>query len=208
MINSCFARPLDIGVSWNKIRVALRFSMTDPGASIGGLSFGVGLCDGQTNILGDATTDHFVGALVNANTWTRGAGPPVTFYPANVLGAKRVSTTLTTTTTMHTPASGMIAADPATGYRVLFFVDITKGSPNFTIGGFVHQSASPSDVSYDTFRLQAEAASPSLTDHLAMVDRTIAVDEATDGFLDSVNIWWSSSAGLIEISDTAIVRLS
>jgi len=36
----------------------------------------------------------------------------------------------------------------------------------------------------------------------------VAVDEATDGYLDSVNIAWDRSVPKMEISDLAVVRFS
>ena len=38
--------------------------------------------------------------------------------------------------------------------------------------------------------------------------RTLAVSEATDGYLDMVNLSWDRSSPKIEICDLAIVRLS
>ena len=222
MGRSTLRRKLSVGTSWTKLRVGLRLCIEDTGGNV--LStpqFAVGLCSGTTNPFNDgsAITTHWVGAITAGASWTRasnafGVGYGVTW----LVPAKRIGMTFTYGTALsagifNSAALGF-AADANGVNRGLFFVDITKGNPNFTFNGFIRAStvgaAAPADrdVSYDEFIEQLELPVPSITGHQDGTARTMAVDEATHGYLDTVNIFWNRSTPRFEISDIAAVRLA
>lgn len=171
--------------------------------------FFVGVCSGIVNLFGDASTTHALGAWTVESIWGRGTSP--TRY---VLGTnpswhaiKRVG--VTDSTTGISVGGTHILADPASGGRGLQFVDITKGSPNFTIGVFQRtNSAGGIDVSLNDLLTQMEASTPSLTDHSFLNTTTLAVDEGADGSFNAVNVHWNRTSPEIEISDVAIARLA
>lgn len=204
MVNSQFARTLTIGTTWNVIRVGLRLHMGTTGADLTGTPrFFVGLSKGTTNIFGDSTTDHAVGMVSAAATWTNGG----TYYYDGSLfkPAKRVSTTLTVGTTF---GQSVIASPATSANRCLCFIDITKGSPNFSFKHFCQATATTTDVSVATFMAQMEASTPSLAQHTYYGPQTLAVDESVDGYLDSVCVAWDRAALAIEICDLAVTRFS
>lgn len=209
--NSNFARLVPIGTSWNSVRVAIRYAGNNTGANIAGTPrLAVGLCAGTSNIFLDASTTHWVGALTNLATWTwhAASGGNMAYYGANWAAAKKIGSTITIGGTMSTCS---ITADATTTTRRFMFVDIIKGSPNYTINGFypagVNVAAAP-DVLYTDWLSQFDVASPSFTNHTYNSGTTLAVDEATDGTLNAVNVAWNQLTPTIEICDVAVLRLS
>ena len=204
--NASVARLLSYGTDWTTLRIGLRWTIGNTGADLtGSPHLAVGLCSGTTQIYGDALTTHFVGVLSNQAAWTYSPSSPVysavgggPFYPA-----KRIGSVLTLGT-LITPY-WRIDADP-TAARSLFFVDITKGTPNFSFRLFAHESSS-ADVSLDTFLQKMQEATPSLANHAYTNAFTLAVSE-TDGALNAVNVYWDRATPALEISDLAVARLA
>lgn len=206
--NSQLARTLFIGTTWTKIRIGLRLSFaSDTGSNLASGKMFIGACSGLANLIGDATTTNWVGfgpaVYATGETFTRAAGPPPS-YSASFFIARRVGTTYTS----GAGAAGHIMADPVTGYRSLFFVDITKGSPNYTLQQFRRSvNTTPADVTLTEFLAQMEAAVPALGQHALASSGTLACDEGAGSF-DSVNVSWSITTPGLEISDFAVARLS
>lgn len=205
-----FARPLDFGTSWNSIRIGLRYCMTDSGANITGTPrFAIGVCSGTTNILGDASPTNWVGGITNAGTWTRFAGPnPTYYYPggggANFYPAESHGGALTIGGTQL--GTFLIGAQPADGYRNMLFVQITKGSPNYTLGMF-YNSTSVVDVSSEQFYTTIEASVPAFSGYSNATPRTIAASEGPGAF-NALNIWWNQDVANMEFCDIAVVRIT
>lgn len=208
------ARYIDIGNSWTRIRIGTRISIVDPGAGIGGtpkLYIGV-LSNPSAGMLNGPLTNntsHYVGFQSVNSTWTRTVGPPVSFAPSSGVAAcicKKIGST-TTTNTLNTFGSCI----PATPRRMQFMVEITKGSPNFTIACLSPASGSlGSDMAdYNTLK-GAMSFEPfaNLTTYFngilggatATASNTLAVSEA-DGILNSICVGWSLAAPLVYVSD-------
>jgi len=211
LANSHFARPHGVA-TWNKLRIALRLSSTDTGAVIGGTpEFAVGLCAGTTNIYGDATTDHFAGLHTHGSQFDRGTVGGVPYYASTgstVRPIKKVVSTVTTGTDIAVTAVVVLGDAASAFHRVLLFVDITKGSPNYTFSLFWFTAGGLVDASASDFAIQAASASPTFSQHQMSTGQTLAVDEATNGTLNCVNLLWDKATPQIEISDLAVVRLS
>lgn len=207
-VNSNWARPwpLSIGTSWTKLRVGVRVIMDNTGANLVSTPrFAMGVCSGSTNLLFDATTTHFLGWQQSAATMTFAAGPPIR-YSFDTAGLKRVGSTSTFTATM---AVGFIlCADPTTANRAMFFCDITKGSPNYTLDSFGRTGTAAGDVTLADFLATVPLAVPAFANHGASASRTIAVDEGVDGTFDHMLVGWDRTTPVLEICDIAVVRLS
>jgi hypothetical protein len=203
--NGQFARKLSIGSNWTRLRLGIRFGMTDLGvAPTGTPRFAAGFCSGLSNLFGDATTDNWVGIISNTATWAYAAAD---HYGSVVFGAaKRVGSTLT----VGSNAAGSVsigAVSASTGVqRALFFVDITKGSPNYTVQAFT-AGGTPPDSTIAQFLAQLESSTPSLSGYTWNTSTTIAADESTGGF-DSINVSWDRSSFNAEISDVGVCRFS
>lgn len=207
--NSRFVRELPIGTTWNKLRIAFRWDIRSTGVNVVGTPrFAVGLCSGSTNVMGDATTTHYIGMRSGAATWTFAAGRYA--FGANCwFPIKKVGTTVTQGTShTATNTSAGNGAAAATADRTVFFVDITKGSPNYTFNVFNSTEPNVADVSETVFLAQAEIEAAVLANHAFRTAQTVAVDEGTDGALDHINFHWNRTLPELEISDIALVRFS
>lgn len=187
---------------WTRLRVGVRIKPSDSGANLTGTPrFGLGLCAGSSNILGDATPDHFVGIITNDATWTRSTSQ--TRYTVNPVDiAKNVDGVLTTGSSISTTLV------LTTGFWKLLLVDITKGSPNFTVNMVLFPNAnSTTDASEANFLAKMMDDVPAFTNHTAGSAQTIAVNEGTDGTLDHVNFWWDNATAM-NLADIAVRRFS
>jgi hypothetical protein len=202
------SRLLSIGNDWSKLRLAMRLQPRDSGAQIAGTPrFAAGVCSGTAAPWnnGSAATTHFVGLLTNSATWTRVAGPPPYYSIDEIHPCKRVGTTQTVGASSAALARWF--SNPEITTNSLYFVDITKGSPDFTLRGFTRINTTASSFSQADFLAAAIVESPTVAQHSFGTARTLAVDEA-DGALNAVNLAWDRPTGLIEISDLVIVRFA
>lgn len=203
MTNARFARvPIpSIFTGWTTLRVACYLLPNSSGANITGTPrFGVGLCAGSTNILGDTTTDHFAGALSTGATWTFAAAP-ARYAMGTVQPSTRIGTTIVSGTTLASP----ILHTTALG---LFFVDITVGSPNYSLRLFAcTNNAAPTPTLAD-FLAQSVAGTPAFTGHVFAAAQTVAVDEATNGTFDHACVWWNQTNPTMDIAAWRVYRVA
>lgn len=204
MANGTFARLVSIGTSWNTIRVGIRLHMDDNGGALASTPrFAIGFSAGTANQFGDSSTTHFVGVVSTSTSWAY----QTTFHNAtNFAPAKRVSTTLTTGTTLI--ANGAINIGLTLANRGLIFCDVTKGNPNYTMNLFIPSNTTGADISSTTFLSQMELTTPSLGSYTYTAGQTLAVNEGTDGTLTAANISWDRTFPSIEICDLAVAILS
>lgn len=203
--NSQFARPLPFGTTWNELRIGIRVHMRDTGANLASTPrFWLGACSGSTNLIGDASTDNFVGMVSNTTSWVRTA----TEYQAVAYhAAKRVGTTTTIGSSIGGGTDIGNGAALNTADRVIMVVQILKGSPNYSVRNFTWTTGAVADQSLITFLAQMELVTPALTGHTFQAYQTIAADE-TGGSFDHLNISWDRTTPEIEICDLAVARFS
>lgn len=211
LANSNFARPFTIASGWTTLRIALRMIANNNGANITGTPrFYVGLCSGSSNIIMDATTTHWAGAIQNAATLTYAAGPPARYTGTVVRPAKRVAAVLTVGgSDIHSAGTAGYHCDPTQAQRFLFFCDITVGSPNYTFNVYTLISPTVSgDITLTQFNDLCQLTLPVVGNHGFGSARTLAVDPGADGALNHVNIGWDRSVPTLEICDIALVKLA
>jgi hypothetical protein len=212
--NSNYARKWTalLGTTWTKIRIACRATIVDSGANAGSTPiFAIGICSGTTQIFQDATCHHWLGVVSQLTTWTRNAGPPVFYVPGGAsyynAGKKVASGALSGLNVITNFASTLF--DSTTANRSVFCIDITKGSPNFTITtAAARNNNTPGDIDLPTYQAQIETASPSFANHTNYAGVTVAIDEVANGYFDSVAFAWDHTTPAIELSDITIVRLA
>lgn len=211
MSNSYFARGFTVSSAWTTLRLAFRYCFTDLGSNPGSTpQFAFGFCSGTTNIFGDATTDHFVGWKTTHVTWIRDVASFFAYYDNDGVGIsvqpfKRIGTTDTNGSGIQSPNRLTLGI---TTTRNVMYCDLVKGSPNYTLKLFARNTWTYADVSKATFDAQALLVSPTVANHGQLTDRTLAVDEATNGTLNCVNFSWDRTDFLLEISDISVVRLA
>ncbi len=195
-----------------RVLFTIPFTIPNNPSILPGPLFAVGLCHGTSNILGDATTDHFVG-VVSDGDWASEFSEYL--YDFIVFkGAVKIGTSTTLSTPLNSAGlngqfgQGTNAAWTPTPQN--FFVDITKGSPNFTINTFyISNGQSVGIQSAALFLSDVVLATPAQTGQaFGASPASMAVNEATNGILDTVNVSWNRTDFWPEICDLAVVVLS
>jgi len=231
MFNATWARSVNLPGGWNRVRVGMRFHMTDAGNLTGQPTFAIGLCSGTANQYGDATTTHFVGMVIEVNpaaTWSSGT----TTYNLGTTGScwfprVRIGTSNTTGTALIGSTGYCFAinkrAATSTADRQLHFVDIIKGSPNYTfhapfsIWDTAAGCSDPvfcGDVSAFNFLNYMGQNDPAPTESASYHANpgtsgpTLAVDEGANGVLNAVNLYWNRVDAAVEVCDVAVAILA
>lgn len=204
--NEQYARLLDIGSTWNDIKIAALVAIDPDGVSnITSASLVLGVCSGKTAPFGAASTTNFIGLRIGAPstlTYQAGSGNPYwnNSGSGQVHTVRKVATTLTSAA--HANISrGLPTSTGAVKRRWPVMVRIVKGSPNYTVYAWVPQGA-PSDPSIDfSYTDFVEALEdPTLVNDinvngivLEASNAALACDESAGGF-DAVNLYWNKLA--------------
>lgn len=215
---SSVMRRLGFGTSWSQLRVGVRVRACSGASPIpygDGLTprFGVGLCASTGAVFTrNMVAGHWVGIITTGASWavTIQGSDEYSLGFVTSAPAKKVDGTLTVGTNFaNTPSVGG-GEEPTTTFTfpVLYFVDITKGSPNYSMKLFsIGNPANGGGQSRAQFLEQMVLPTPALVNYLYSTAQTIAVDESADGTLDSINIFNELPVEL-EILDLGLVRLS
>jgi hypothetical protein len=203
---SQFGRAHGYGDNWNTLRVALLFAVEDTGANLTGSLLRVGLCKGTNNMPGDATTDNSYGIKYQA-TWNRANGTYYEMATSVPWAFSRVAAVETTSATNIATANICFVNH----CRECLFLDIIKGSPNYTFKAFV-STATTGDVTPAVFLAQAPSNPPAIGipahTYLSPTGTALAIDTGTNGILDTVYVGWNLLTPRLFISNLAVVKLA
>jgi len=190
-------RPMVYLDDWTTIRIGLQLSFNGTASNITStpvLAFGV--CSGNTNVMAAGTATHVVGWRNTKATLTYAAGPPSTLVgsTAAMQFFKKIGTTFSVVngSSMVSPYSN------TTSVRSGLWMDITKGSPNysFRIASPSNAAAAQSDLTDAQFLSIMELSTLAdiatvRSDHVvSSIASVLAVDEATNGLLDHLFVYW------------------
>jgi len=135
--NEEWVRTLAVGSTWSHIRIGVLYQLIGTVTTAGGTGFFIGMCSGTSNPFGAATTTNAVGLeVINALGFVANSGNPYyQFGSSNGQVCKKVVSTITTNVTnvFDSVDGGVPTNLGATLRRGLLYVDIVKGSPNYTI---------------------------------------------------------------------------
>jgi hypothetical protein len=121
---------------------------------------------------------------------------------------KKVATTITDGTVLNTSWRLPNGAAVPSADRGVFFVDVNKGSPNYTFDIFkLSSGAALVDISRTTFLEQMEVAAPSITNYATGTTAGLALDESAGRF-DHLILFWDRTTPEFEICDIAVSRLA
>lgn len=222
LANAQAARVIDIGTNWTRIRIGIRGALNDSGASIAGTpriyigmlsSPSAGLANGPLT----GSTSHFVGLVQGSATLTRNASPlAYSGVWANGSYAKKVGATITAIGGGN--VTGWLSANPST-YRNIVAAEILKGSPNFTINIIAPNLSTVHDVSLANFISAMEVSTiTAMGTYLngiyggiynsSSLSGSLAVSEATNGFLDAVCVAWDKNSPVLNISDVIWAKMA
>jgi len=216
------SRPMSIGTDWTKIRVGIRYAFnlgTYTGSLSGTPRFGFGICaNAQYEIFSYTNVSHMFGILSNATTMTPGLSGSeyaITVGGGGILLADKVGSTITTGSGSLS-AGTALSASPQDG-RSCLWLQIQKGSPNFTCDMCYPGSAAPAviDLSESEFFLGMEtdpgsipALSGNFSGYQSRTAIAHALDEAANGYFNGVWIDWNRTTWSVEVSDVAVYKVS
>lgn len=203
-------RPIYLA-TWTKVRFAIRFSF-DGSANITGtpLLF-MGMCGGVVN--GYANTyANALGFASISSTWTL-AGTPAYYGNPLFKARKRLDTTNIDGSNNF---SAYLGAAPAS-IRNALVVEITKGSPNFTLNAVCPTTTAGAQTDISELQLVNMMEAATMAGAAAVVSGygeagasnfSVAMDEAANGYLDCFDIYWDRSTVPLEISNIYHRRIS
>lgn len=215
LANEEYVRTLAIGTNWTKLRLGLLAAVTPDGTSnLNGVQLVWGLCSGKTNPFGASSTTNFLGMKYGITSggdlWSYVANAGNPYFATERLFLKKVGGTITTAS----PAAGEVhrvaTNTGALPRRSVQFLDITKGSPNFTVTQWGITLGSMSKDFTPAHLLDGLGQAGTITvngESMNTMPATIAFSEVA-GALDSVDIFWNKSAFPIEIHAVAAYRLA
>lgn len=204
MLHSNWARPITIPSGWNHIRFGIVHTVQDTGANLANSpTFAAGFCHGTSAILGDAAAAHTLALQTNQATWTHGTSD---YNTINIQPLVIVAGSVTTGSPIFV-SNSRISHDPT--IRKAWLIDVTKGSPNYTINLTAANSTGiGADIPIATFLNQMPVASPSFDSEAAGSAQTLAVNEATNGLFNAINVFWDRSDAALNIAAIAVALLS
>lgn len=206
--NALAARSVSLG-TWNVVRVGVLWAVRQDSLGSISPSFALGLCSGTSNVYGDATTTHFVGVTSSGGTWDYDGGAGNGFgYNGIIRPSKKVGVTQSNGTNLVTNHAIYFRTDSATNLRRVTFVEITKGSPNYSFKLFYSNDGALNDYSVTNLKTVMETTSPSLTNHLFSSAQTLAVDEGADGTLNAAQFYWNLSTSNLEADAFMVAKIS
>lgn len=200
MPNSSWGRPIVLPSTWSKVRFGMRMHCVG-NVAVTGLNAAFGFCSGTTALPGDFNTTNFVGMGYNAVSGGGAGQIDAFFQPMTKVG--------TTTTFGANLLHGFLPQNVANTFDTeLLFVDITKGSPNYSINIFgptTNGGVNPATAA--DFLTQVVQATPAFGFHSYSAAGTIAASEVAGAF-NAVTAWWGSALTVFEITDHAVVLLA
>lgn len=207
MTSAEFLRTLNVGSNWGRIRVGILFGLSAVGYNAGYTgSIILGLSSGKAFGYNSLSTTNFIGANAIASTALGTVygryGPPYYFQCYGNCVLKRVGNTTTIG-----PTGGGYAYNAGAvtnqSQRCAFYLDITKGSPNYTVTTYI-----PAWWYNDpgTFINGVNSFGTPGNTGVSVNAQPFAVDESAGGF-DTFSLYCGFSNPVVHVWYVAIARL-
>jgi hypothetical protein len=215
--NEEWVRQLAIGSTWSYIRIGILFQLTGTANTSSG-GFSIGVCSGTSAPFGNTSCQNFVGIEIIAGlNWT--ANAPFPYYSltaSNAFACKKIGSSITTYGSNLADSVGMcFPTSSGTARRGLIYVDITKGSPNYTVGMMMTTNTYASH-DYTVAELLSGMTPPfsntfSVGGTVLLYGNgavtTVATDETLGGF-DTVDIYSNELNNPFNIFEVAVEKLA
>ena len=205
---SQFGRTHGYGDSWTTLRVALNFNVEDSGSDINGMVFRAGLCSGTVNMPADATTANSYGIKVVSVL----AAPFSRIFSTYPYYQNAVLTAFSRVGVVETTASTNIVTgwhwSTVGNTRSMLFIDIIKGSPNYTFKVFRRAGYAATDSTPAAFLATVTQPAPVYDTHLysSPTGTALPINTGANGILDTVYVGWNLVAPRLFIGDLAVLK--
>lgn len=224
-----FMRPLPMGTNWQSLRVGIRFCANDTArqsmlsATLQGLGVGIaiGVCQGTTTrYLDDTITDWIGGGYTGTASGGAGYFTGYGAYTAGTPGywsmngsrpsaVRKTGASLTfgSDTSVQWFLTGSGGGGAYNGQFLSgLYVDIAKGSPNYTVTVYYAGSAANAQVNITNAVFLANMETTAAPSNTSSTAKTIAYSGA--GLFDALSIVSNRSWPHIEIDGIAAVRFT
>ena len=217
--NAHCARVLQVGTDWTTLRMGFRFTFADSGGNLTAPNLKFGLLASPAGDLANgaltSSTSHFLGLSYVSNA-TRNTSPTRYTAGANWSMVRRIGST-NNSGTGSPGAVGNYSATPE--QRCCLIIQATKGSPNFTSNGITPISTAVPDVSLTLLQSameQTTMANAETTLNAALGGThydlagnvTHAIDEAANGYFNSIYLGWAFTVPKIQVSDIVFAKIA
>jgi hypothetical protein len=181
------------------MRIGIHFGPRGYGVSLSGVAFILGMCSGKTNPYNAGSTTNFVGVTWAGSGAVTGPlttyyGPPFYIYSNGHSLLKRVGST--TTLLGVTYSSPIYMALTAQNQQGMLFLDITKGSPNYTFSTYFSSFTGVSTASFWQAFTTDSVPPPGCS--TGINGGSVAFDESA-GALDTFDLYWNQSAMVLDV---------
>ncbi len=225
-----YLRKLTIGNTWNVLRIGVMVAITPDGTNnLTSPKLLVGVCSANATFANTAgytaaSTTNYIGADFYARgdtgaavtaTYNAGGGNPYFYASDGTYGVptatrRRVAAVETVSVIGGNSQRRIAVAGTATVVRrTAMYVDITKGSPNYTVDTWGAIDISGTDYSYTHFQLGFETTTPVLNGvtFSKQAGTAIACSEVA-GIFDTISVHWNRSSFPMEVYAIGARRIS
>lgn len=223
LANEEYLRQLSIGSNWTKLRIGMVCALTPNGANnLLGCRLVLGLCSAASpfaNTLGyaSATTGNSIGCdfIIKSSgaddygdfIFNAGSGNP--YFTGTFMAARRRYGSTATFAAFASSNQAIAATTGALQRRSLIYLDITKGSPNYTVKPFVLTSvqAKGDFATADFLDGLEQSGTPVVNGQTlnTIAALTPACDE-TAGAFNTLDLYWNRAAYALEVYALAVYR--
>jgi len=197
--NGLIVRGVDIlNGNWNSVRIGMRLSLEDTGATLTDANITVGLCRGNTNVFGDATITHWAGFNITANfdDWPRSVAPIK--YASQWCSVLAIGNSVTYANGAGELENSDVAYIFADGASVAaYFCDITANTPGVNHSLNIYRpTGSVANITQAAFDAAILKNAPGLAGYGYGAAQTLAINLGTYGQFDHVTIHWDKPTAL------------
>ncbi|MBI1178319.1 hypothetical protein GC207_12860 [bacterium] len=215
LANEEWVRTLAIGSNWTKLRLGVLLSVTpDDVNNLNGVQLVFGLCAGKTNPYGAASTTNFLGMKFGGTTggdlWTYKANSGNPYFGTERIFIKKTAATVIGLSSAAGEVHRVNTNNGTLQRRGVQFLDIAKGTPNFTVTQWAITLGSMAKDFSAAHLLDGLEQSGSISvngETMNSMPLAIPFDE-TAGALDTVDVFWNKSAFPLEVHAIAAYRLA
>lgn len=217
--NAEISRPFSFEGGWTKIRVGVLIGLTTGSRDTisSQAFFAVGISSGKEAFGSTGTPRHYICAWQGTTTPTYASGSTTTYYSTyqNLYAAVGSSGSYIYSSIINSGQYLRISTNEADKGCVPFFVDITKGDPNYTVKAFYNNNVANNTgyVTEEQLLREMQATTPSYNNTteasiVATAEGSVPVSEASGSF-DHAFVMWGREAPnpSLVVSAIAVARL-
>lgn len=200
-------RPISLANDWTTLAFGVQINIEAAAAiSLGATGFGIGLSNNQPFM--QPSTSNFVGVRIGDNT-TDLADTSGYFVWNNMDIVTKVGETITVEST---PADDIFIPLNGTADKRANLVIIVTKDTNYTVSVVFPDANTFTDTSEANFLAALETLSRASmisdfgTGYAYVEDTGVAVDEGTNGILNTLNVWWPAVSSKLNCFITAGVK--